>query len=92
MPWKYSSAKTMKFFSQIPNLEEVPCEELAVLYEISKNDYDLFWLHTSVCKSGVATPGPYEQGRIPSLIPYDEIRKNKPFKKQIFKFMMKCNI
>lgn len=75
-----------KFFSEVPNAKEIPCEEMAVLYEVHKDDWDLFNIHTSVCKSGVTTPGPYEQGRIPSLVPYDEIRKNKPLKELVFRF------
>jgi len=74
------------FFSEVPNAREVPCEELAVPFEVCKDDYDLFWIHTSVVKTATAWPGPYEQGRIPSLIPYDTIRKDRELKKKVFEF------
>jgi hypothetical protein len=75
-----------KFFSQIPNCKELPCEEMGLLYEVAKHDWDLFWIHTSICKTANPWPGPYEQGRVPSLIPYDTIRKDKKLKKEVFEF------
>lgn len=82
----HNNKEWFKFFSKVPNTKELPCEELVMPFEVLKNDYDLFWIHTSICKTGTMWPGPYEQGRIPSLIPYDVIRKDKPLKKKIFKF------
>ena len=75
-----------KFFSEIPNCKELPCEEMSLLYEVAKKDWDLFWIHTSICKTANPWPGPYEQGRVPSLIPYDIIRKDKQLKRKVFEF------
>jgi hypothetical protein len=61
-----------------------PCEELSIFSEVAKNDWDLFWIHTSIVKTGVLSIGPYEMGRHPAIIPYDEIRKDKQFKKEVF--------
>jgi hypothetical protein len=62
------------------------CEEYCIFLETAKQDYDLFWIHTSIIKTGVMMPGPYEQGRIPSVIPYDQVRKDKPLKKSVYEF------
>lgn len=62
----------------------VPSEELCIFSEAHKEDYDLFWIHSSIVKGAVFFPGPYEHGRIPSLRPYDEIRKDKALKKEVF--------
>jgi len=66
--------------------KKVPCEEYCIFGEANRRDYDLFWIHTSIIKTGVMMPGPYEQGRIPSVIQYDIIRKDKPLKKKVYEF------
>jgi hypothetical protein len=74
------------YFSKVPNAFEMPSEEMAFFYEVWKDDWDLFWFHTSICKTAGPWPGPYEQGKVPSLIPYDIIRKDKELKKKVFEF------
>ena len=66
-----------------------PSDELCIFSETAKKDYDLFWIHSAIIKGGVFMPGCYEQGRIPTLLPYDEIRKNKPFKKYVYMFSIR---
>jgi len=66
------------------NVKFVSCEEMCIFSESIKKDYDLFWIHTSIVKSAVMVPSPYEGGRIPSLIPYDTIRKDKSLKKEVY--------
>jgi len=75
-------------YENIP-AKKVECEEYCIFNETAKQDYDLFWIHTSIIKTGVMMPGPYEQGRIPSVIPYDKIRKDKPLKKSVYEFGIK---
>lgn len=77
------------FWTHYCNLEDmgvkfVPTEELGIFSEIAKDDWDLFWIHTSIVKMGVFSMGPYEQGRHPAIIQYDEIRKDKVFKKEVY--------
>ncbi len=72
-------------YENVP-VKKVDCEEYCIFSEVAKQDYDLFWIHTSIIKTGVMMPGPYEQGRIPSVIPYDVVRKDKPLKKKIYEF------
>lgn len=67
----------------------VPSEELCIFSEVAKRDYDLFWIHSSIVKGGVLFPGPYENTRIPSLLSYDIIRKDKKLKREIFMFGLK---
>ena len=66
------------------NVKFMPSEELCIFSESVKNDYDLMWIHSSIVKGAVFFPGPYEQGRLPSLIEYDKIRKDKPLKKAVY--------
>ena len=66
--------------------KKVDSEEYCIFSEVAKHDYDLFWIHTSIIKTGVMMPGPYEQGRIPSVIQYDTIRKDKKLKKRVYEF------
>lgn len=62
----------------------VPCEELCIFSEAARKDYEIFWIHTAIVKSGFPMPGPYEMGRVPSLIPYDTIRKDKTLKREVY--------
>lgn len=62
----------------------VPSEELCIFNETVKDDYDLFWIHTSIVKGAVFFPGPYEHGRIPSILQYDVIRKDKELKRAVY--------
>lgn len=62
----------------------VSSEELCIFSEVAKKDYDLFWIHSSIVKGGVPFPGPYENTRIPSLISYDIIRKDKKLKRDVY--------
>lgn len=64
----------------------VPSEELCIFSEVAKRDYDLFWIHSSIVKGAVPFPGPYENSRIPSLISYDIIRKDKQLKRDVYMF------
>jgi len=85
-PSPYHNYETYQHeYDNIP-AKKVECEEYSIFNEVAKKDYDLFWIHTSIIKTGVMMPGPYEQGRIPSVIPYDEVRHNKPLKKQVYEF------
>jgi len=85
-PSPYDDYKTYnKEYENVPS-KKVECEEYCIFNEVAKQDYDLFWIHTSIIKTGVMMPGPYEQGRIPSVIQYDEIRHNKPLKKKVYEF------
>lgn len=61
-----------------------PCEELCIFSEIAKNDYDLFWIHSSIVKTGTFSIGPYEMGRHPAIVPYDTIRKDKVWKRNVY--------
>ena len=63
----------------------VPCEELCIFSEANKNDYDLFWIHSPIVKGGIFFPGPYEAGRVPSLLEYDVIRKDKNLKREVYR-------
>lgn len=74
-----------KEYENVP-AKKVECEEYCIFSEVAKQDYDLFWIHTSIIKTGVMMPGPYEQGRIPSVIQYDIIRKDKSLKKRVYEF------
>jgi hypothetical protein len=85
-PSPYHNYETyQKEYNNIP-AKKVECEEYCIFNETAKRDYDLFWIHTSIIKTGVLMPGPYEQGRIPSVIPYDKIRRDKPLKKKVYEF------
>ena len=76
-PSPYHNFETYQHeYDNVP-AKKVECEEYCIFLETAKRDYDLFWIHTSIIKTGVMMPGPYEQGRIPSVIPYDVIRNNK---------------
>jgi len=80
----YAGEQIWKFYHSLPNVKRVPCEELCIFAEAARKDYDLFWIHSSIVKGGVMFPGPYELGRLPALIPYDDIRKDKPLKKDVY--------
>ena len=75
-----------KYNQSLENVKRCPTEELCIFSEVHKKDYDFFWHHSSIIKSGVFLPGPYDQGRIPSLIPYDIIRKDKELKRKVYIF------
>jgi len=85
-PSPYHNYETyQKEYDNVP-AKKVECEEYCIFSETAKRDYDLFWIHTSIIKTGVMMPGPYEQGRLPSVIQYDIIRKDKPLKKKVYEF------
>jgi len=75
-----------KHFDNIRNTTLLPSEELSIFPTFYKKDYDLFWLHTGIVKMGVFQHGPYEQGRMPACIPFDQIRKDKSFKRRVHYF------
>ncbi len=79
----YYGEQYWKFYHNLP-VKRVPCEELCVFVETYRKDYDLFWIHSSIVKTGTLSIGPYELGRHPSIIPYDEIRKNKQLKHDVY--------
>jgi len=88
-PSPYHNFETYQHeYDNVP-AKKVECEEYCIFLETAKRDYDLFWIHTSIIKTGVMMPGPYEQGRIPSVIPYDVIRKDKELKKKVYEFGIK---
>lgn len=62
------------------------CEELSIFTEVAKQDYDFFHIHSAIIKFGTFSCGPYEQGRNPGLLTYDEIRHNKSLKKKVYEF------
>ena len=91
-PNPYANNKEIwKHFDRLKDLgvKFCPSEELCIFNEASKNDYDLFWIHSSIVKGAVFFPGAYEGGRIPSIMPYDEIRKDKNLKREIYRFGIK---
>jgi len=61
-------------------------EELCIFPEVHKHDFDLLWIHTSIIKGGIMSIGAYDIERVPSLIRYDIIRKDKIFKKKVYEF------
>jgi len=82
----YSGEQVWKFYHSLEDkgVKRVPCEELCIFAEAARDDYDLFWIHSSIVKGAVMFPGPYELGRLPSLKTYDEIRKDKALKKEVY--------
>lgn len=84
--WQDDYKELFKHFHSLENVKRCPSEELCVFSEAMKKDYDLFWIHSAIVKGGVFMPGCYEQGRIPALMTYDEVRKNKPLKKETYVF------
>ena len=85
-PSPYNNYETYnKEYENVP-AKKVESEEYCIFTETAKKDYELFWIHTSIIKTGVLMPGPYEQGRIPSLLQYDVIRKDKDLKKKVYEF------
>ena len=103
--WDYFDNGKIQFKHQGPNWQDdykerfkhyygikakrCPSDEMCVFAEASKDDYDLFWIHSAIIKGGVMMPGCYEQGRIPTLMPYDDIRKDKQFKKRVYIFSIR---
>lgn len=80
-----------EYWKQYDKLKELgvkfcPCEELSIFSEIAKQDYDFFHIHSAIIKFGTFSCGPYEQGRNPGLLTYDEIRHNKALKKKVYEF------
>lgn len=82
----YAGEQVWKFYHSLEDkgVTRVPCEELCIFVEAFRRDYDLFWIHSSVIKGAVLFPGPYELGRLPSLKLYDDIRKDKVLKKDVY--------
>ena len=73
-------------FHSLENVKRTPSDEMCIFAEASKDDWDFFWIHTAIVKGGVFLPGCYDKGRIPSLITYDEIRKDKKLKRDVYLF------
>lgn len=83
----YTGEQYWKLYKSLEDLgvRRVSCEELCIFPEAVKDDYDLFWIHTSIVKTAVMMPGPYEMGRHPAIVPYDTIRKDKEWKRRVFR-------
>ena len=86
--WMDNHKELMLHYSGI-NARRCPSDELCIFSEAAKRDYDLFWIHSAIIKGGVMMTGCYEQGRIPTLMQYDVIRKDKVFKKEVYIFSIK---
>lgn len=82
----YNNEQYFKHFTNIKNTTLLPSEELSVFPAFYSKDYDLLWIHSGIVKMGVFQHGPYEQGRMPACIPFDEIRKDKTLKRKVHYF------
>ena len=81
-------ANDEKFFVHMDNLpaELRPTDELGFWRDVVTLDYDLYWYHCTIMEYGFIKHGPYEQGRNPVAIPYQEWRKDKEFKRKVYMF------
>lgn len=72
-------------FTQLgDNVEQLPSEDLIQFKEFARRDWDLLHIHTGIGKLGILQPGPYEQTRLFTVNKYEEFRKDKPVKRQIW--------
>ena len=86
----YCNEEYFKYWTSLrPHVKICPSEEWCIFPELFKKDYDLFHIHSEIGKVGVLQHGPYEQGRIPAMIPFEKIRKDKPFTKEVYLFGLK---
>jgi len=86
--WMDNHKEMFLHYSDI-KAKRCPSDELCIFNEAVKKDYDLFWIHSAIIKGGVFMTGCYEQGRIPTLMQYDEIRKDKVFKREVYIFSIR---
>jgi len=85
-----NNEKYFKYWTTLePKVRICPSEEWCIIPELLKKDYDFFHIHTEIGKIGVLQHGPYEQGRMPACIPYDQIRQDKELKKEVYLFGLK---